>query len=67
MPYRLLWEEREVVAVANLTRRDAGEFFPVARQAGVQTHTTTYPLIEAGKAIDDLRAGKLSGAAVLVP
>jgi propanol-preferring alcohol dehydrogenase len=67
MPYRLLWEEREVVSVANLTRRDAEEFFPIARQAGVQTHTSTYPLIEANQAIADLRAGKLSGAAVLVP
>jgi propanol-preferring alcohol dehydrogenase len=67
MPYRLLWEEREVVSVANLTRRDAQEFFPIARQAGVRTHTTIYPLIEANRAIDDLRVGKLSGAAVLVP
>jgi alcohol dehydrogenase, propanol-preferring len=67
MPYRLLWEERELVSVANLTRRDAEEFFPVARQAGVRTHTTTYPLEQANQALDDLRAGRLCGAAVLVP
>jgi propanol-preferring alcohol dehydrogenase len=67
MPYRLLWQERELVSVANLTRRDAEEFFPIARQAGVHTHTTTYSLLEANQALDDLRAGRLSGAAVLVP
>lgn len=39
MPYRLLWEERELVSVANLTRRDAEEFFPIARDARVRTHT----------------------------
>jgi len=67
IPYRLLWEERELVSVANLTRRDAEEFFPMARQAGVHTHTRTYPLERANDALDDLRAGRLSGAAVLVP
>ena len=67
MPYRLLWEERSVVSVANLTRDDAREFFPVARQAAVKTHTTVYPLAEANAAIADLRAGRLSGAAVLTP
>jgi alcohol dehydrogenase, propanol-preferring len=67
MPYRLLWEEREVVSVANLTRRDAEEFFPVAKEAGVRTHTTPYPLEQANRALDDLRSGQLSGAAVLVP
>jgi propanol-preferring alcohol dehydrogenase len=67
MPYRLLWEEREVISVANLTRRDAEEFFPVAGQAGVRTHTTPYPLEQANQALDDLRRGRLSGAAVLVP
>lgn len=67
MPYALLWEERELVSVANLTRRDAEEFFPIARQAGVRTHTIAYPLVEANLALDDLRAGRLSGAAVLVP
>jgi propanol-preferring alcohol dehydrogenase len=67
MPYRLLWEERELVSVANLTRKDAGEFFPVAREAGVRTHTKPYSLERANEALADLREGRLSGAAVLVP
>jgi propanol-preferring alcohol dehydrogenase len=67
MPYAALWEERELVSVANLTRRDAQEFFPVARKAGVRTHTATYPLDQANSALADLRDGRLSGAAVLVP
>ncbi|TIR43364.1 MAG: zinc-binding alcohol dehydrogenase family protein [Mesorhizobium sp.] len=67
MPYRLLWEERELVSVANLTRHDAEEFFPVAKSAQVRTHTKVYPLEQANQALDDLRAGRLSGAAVLVP
>jgi propanol-preferring alcohol dehydrogenase len=67
MPYALLWEERELVSVANLTRADAEEFFPLARKAGVHSYTTTYPLDRANEALADLRAGRLSGAAVLVP
>ena len=67
MPYRLLWGERELVSVANLTRSDGREFFPVAKWAGVHAHTTAYPLASANQALDDLRAGKVSGAAVLVP
>jgi propanol-preferring alcohol dehydrogenase len=67
MPYALLWSERSVVSVANLTRKDAEEFFPIARQANVRTHTVTYPLSEANAALADLRAGRLSGAAVLTP
>ncbi|HWU61652.1 MAG TPA: zinc-dependent alcohol dehydrogenase family protein [Ensifer sp.] len=67
MPYALLWEERQLVSVANLTRRDAEEFFSVAYQARVQTHTTVYPLAAANEALDDLRSGHLNGAAVLVP
>ena len=67
MPYSILWEERELVSVANLTRADADAFFPIARQAGVQTHTVVYPLDRANDALDDLRNGRLSGAAVLVP
>jgi propanol-preferring alcohol dehydrogenase len=67
MPYAILWEERELVSVANLTRRDAEEFFSVSGKAGVHTHTTTYPLDQANLALADLRAGRLSGAAVLVP
>ena len=67
MPYALIWGERSVISVANLTRKDAEEFFPVARQAGVLTHTKTYRLADANAALDDLRAGRLSGAAVLTP
>jgi len=67
MPYQLLWAERELVSVANLTRHDAEEFFPIARKAQVRTHTRTYPLEQANQALDDLRAGRLSGAAVLTP
>ncbi|MBS3649942.1 zinc-dependent alcohol dehydrogenase family protein [Pseudaminobacter sp. 19-2017] len=67
MPYEILWEERELVSVANLTRRDAEEFFPLAQAADVKTVTTRYPLAEANAAVADLRAGRLNGAAVLVP
>jgi propanol-preferring alcohol dehydrogenase len=67
MPYGLLWQEREIVSVANLTRRDAEEFFPIAREAGVRTQTTSYRLEDANLALADLRCGQLSGAAVLVP
>ena len=66
-PYRILWEERQVVSVANLTRADAREFLAVAPQAGVVTAVTRYPLVEANAALDDLRAGRLQGAAVLCP
>ncbi|MEI2300955.1 zinc-dependent alcohol dehydrogenase family protein [Ensifer sp. MJa1] len=67
MPYSILWEEREIVSVANLTRVDAREFFPIARQAQVKTHTIIYSLERANEALDDLRHGRLTGAAVLVP
>jgi propanol-preferring alcohol dehydrogenase len=67
MPYALLWQERQLVSVANLTRRDGEVFFPIARRAGVRTHTRTYRLEVANAALADLRAGRLSGAAVLVP
>ncbi len=67
MPYRLLWEERQLVSVANLTRRDAVEFLDLAPRAGVQTTTTVYALEDANEALDDLRHGRLQGAAVLVP
>ena len=66
-PYRLLWEERVVRSVANLTRRDAEEFLALAPKAGVTTATVTYPLAEANQALTDLRNGVLQGAAVLVP
>ena len=67
MPYATLWGERELVSVANLTRADARAFFPAALAAGVRTHTTLYPLERANAALDDLRHGRFSGAAVLVP
>ncbi|WP_420560584.1 zinc-dependent alcohol dehydrogenase family protein [Tepidicaulis sp.] len=67
MPYALLWEERELLSVANLTRMDAQEFFPAARKARVVTHTKRYALEDANTALADLREGHLSGAAVLVP
>ena len=66
-PYRILWEERVLRSVANLTRRDAEEFLALAPAAGVRTQTVTYPLAEANRALADLRSGTLSGAAVLVP
>ncbi len=67
MPYELLWHERELLSVANLTRSDAREFFPIAQQAGVSTYTTTYRLQDANQALEDLRMGRLNGAAVLQP
>src|SRR6266542_2577616 len=66
-PYRILWEERHLVSVANLTRVDAREFLAVAPQAGIRTETTRYPLARANDALADLRAGRLQGAAVLIP
>ena len=67
LPYRLLWEERHVLSVANLTRADAVEFLQVAVKAGVRTTTTTYALERANEALADLRDGRLQGAAVLIP
>jgi propanol-preferring alcohol dehydrogenase len=66
-PYRILWEERVLRSVANLTRRDAEEFLALAPEAGVRTETVTYPLDRADHALADLRSGALQGAAVLVP
>jgi propanol-preferring alcohol dehydrogenase len=66
-PYRLLWEERQVVSVANLTRADAREFLTLAPQAGVKSEVTRYPLEQANEALADLREGRLQGAAVLIP
>jgi propanol-preferring alcohol dehydrogenase len=66
-PYALLWEERQVMSVANLTREDAREFLDVAPRAGVRTEVTRYPLERANEALTDLRDGRLQGAAVLVP
>ncbi len=66
-PYADLWGERVVRSVANLTRADGETFLPLAREAGVSTATRPYPLARANEALDDLRAGRLQGAAVLVP
>ncbi len=66
-PYRLLWEERQIVSVANLTRTDAREFLSIAPQAGLRTEVTRYPLADANAALADLRGGRVQGAAVLIP
>ena len=66
-PYSLLWEERHVVSVANLTRADAREFLDIVPRAGVKTEVTRYRLDAANDALSDLREGRLQGAAVLVP
>ena len=66
-PYAYLWHERIILSVANLTRRDATDFLELAGQVPIKTHTQVYPLAEANQALEDLRRGKLSGAAVLVP
>lgn len=66
-PYRLLWEERQLVSVANLTRRDARDFLAVVAAHPLRVQTRTYALEQANEALADLRAGRLQGAAVLVP
>jgi propanol-preferring alcohol dehydrogenase len=66
-PYRILWEERVLRSVANLTRRDGEEFLALAPKVPVRTVTTPYPLDAANEALADLRQGRLEGAAVLVP
>ncbi len=66
-PYSLLWEERHVLSVANLTRADAHEFLEIAPKAGVHCEVTRYPLERANEALSDLREGRLQGAAVLMP
>ncbi len=66
-PYRLLWEERQLRSVANLTRADGLEFLRVAAAAPLRVETTRYPLEQANEALSDLRGGRVQGAAVLVP
>ena len=66
-PYRLLWEERKLVSVANLTRQDGLDFLRLVPEIGIVTKTTSYPLNQANQALADLRAGRFEGAAVLVP
>ena len=66
-PYEILWGERMLRSVANLTRKDAEEFLAFAGAHRLHTQTTAYALGDANRALDDLREGCLSGAAVLVP
>jgi propanol-preferring alcohol dehydrogenase len=66
-PYDLLWEERQLVSVANLTRQDGLDFLHLATKIGIAAQTTLYPLRDANRALADLRAGRFKGAAVLVP
>ncbi|MFZ5512613.1 MAG: zinc-dependent alcohol dehydrogenase family protein [Pseudomonadota bacterium] len=66
-PYRWLWEERSITSVANLTRADGEAFMAVAAQVPLRPAVQLYPLLEANQAIEDLRRGRVNGAAVLVP
>nr|WP_284947889.1 zinc-dependent alcohol dehydrogenase family protein [Acidisoma sp. PAMC 29798] len=66
-PYSLLWEERQLVSVANLTRQDGLEFLSLVPKIGIIMETMPYPLVKANEALADLRAGRFEGAAVLVP
>ncbi len=66
-PYDILWEERQLLSVANLTRNDGVEFFKIASRAGIKTHTTAFPLKEANEVLSKLRSGQITGAAVLRP
>lgn len=66
-PYGLLWEERQLISLANLTRQDGIEFLRLAPEIGIVTKTASYPLDQANQALADLRAGRFKGAAVLIP
>ena len=66
-PYRLLWEERQLLSIANLTRQDGLNFLRLAPEMGIVTSITRYPLTQANQALADLRAGRFDGAAVLLP
>ena len=66
-PYDLLWGERTLRSVANLTRQDGHELLEIAPKIPIRTRVTTYALEDAGRALDDLRAGRLVGAAVVQP
>jgi propanol-preferring alcohol dehydrogenase len=65
--YELLWRERTLRSVANLTREDASQFLDLAPRVPVRSHVTTYPLEDINEALDDLRTGRLTGAAVVIP
>jgi propanol-preferring alcohol dehydrogenase len=66
-PYDILWQERQLVSVANLTRQDGADFLKIVPQAGIRTQTTAFPLVEANEVLTKLRTGQILGAAVLVP
>ena len=66
-PYDMLWHERTLCSVANLTRRDGGDFFALAPLVPVRTTVQTFPLAEANAVLNRLRSGQIQGAAVLVP
>ena len=66
-PYELLWGERHIRSVANLTRADGESFFEAISAIPVQTHIETFPLHQANEALERLRSGTITGAAVLVP
>jgi propanol-preferring alcohol dehydrogenase len=66
-PYELIYGERSVVSVANLTREDGAEFIALAPEVPIRTTITTYPLERAEDALDDLRAGRFEGSAVILP
>nr|WP_242524177.1 zinc-dependent alcohol dehydrogenase family protein [Methylacidiphilum caldifontis] len=66
-PYKILWEERKIVSVANLSRKDGEEFFKIASQLKIQTQVQTFPLSEANNALQRLREGKVQGALALIP
>jgi len=66
-PYKWLWGERSIESIANLTRQDAQEFLPLAASIPIKTEVHAYPLTEANRALDDLRHGRFTGAAVIVP
>jgi propanol-preferring alcohol dehydrogenase len=66
-PYEILWGEREICSIANLTRRDGEEFLPLAASIPIETTVHPYPLEQANEALADLRHGRFNGAAVLIP
>jgi propanol-preferring alcohol dehydrogenase len=66
-PYALLWEERRIESVAKLTREDGARFMQKAKEISLRTQVEPYPLQQANAALEDLRAGRFSGAAVLLP
>ena len=67
IPYSLVWGERVIRSVANLTRADGEEFLKLAGSLPIATHVQTFALPDANEALRSLRSGKLTGAAVLVP